>query len=134
MQIGKEKGQDDSSDYGSDFSPDEEELLNQLLARADNQTQQPATPPRQTAPAETTALLSDLKKPLLVTDIEDNEIPHSVRIPKVLGREAWSPAAKRRQQQQQQSKLLSSPSKASEHNELLPISGMNCSRYEKKIN
>jgi exonuclease V len=125
MQIGQEKDQEDSSDYGSDFTPDEEVLLTQLLERADHHQQtQPATPPRQTAPAEVAAQLSDLKEPLLVTDIEDNELPHSARIPKVLGREAWSPAAKRRQQQQQQQpKLLSSPSKAPEH-ELLPISGM----------
>lgn len=123
MQTGQEKDQDDSSDYGSDFTPDEEVLLNQLLERAaDQQTQQPVTPPRQTAPAEAAAQLSDLKEPLLVTDIEDNEIPHSARIPKVLGREAWSPAAKRRQQHQPPPKLLSSPSEAPEH-ELLPISG-----------
>jgi exonuclease V len=125
MQIGQEKDQEDSSDYGSDFTPDEEVLLTQLLERADHHRQtQPATPPRQTTLADSAAAqLSDLKEPLLVTDIEDNEIPHSARIPKVLGREAWSPAAKRRQQQQQHSKLPSIPSKAPEH-ELPPISGM----------
>lgn len=117
--------QEDSSDYGSDFTPDEEELLNELLARAD----QPATPPEQKA-EEAAAQLSDLKplqESLLVTDIEDNEIPHSARVPKVLGREAWSPANRRQQQQQQQrplpSKLLSGLAKAPEH-ELFPISGM----------
>ncbi|CRG89552.1 Exonuclease V, mitochondrial [Talaromyces islandicus] len=127
MQIGQDETQEDSSDYGSDFSPDEEELLNELLARADHQQTQPASPPGQTAPLETGQQLSDLKplqEPLLVTDIEDNEIPRSARIPKVLGRGAWSPAAKRRQQQhqqqQQQSNLLSSLSKAPEH-EHIPI-------------
>ncbi|KAH8698592.1 exonuclease V a 5' deoxyribonuclease-domain-containing protein [Talaromyces proteolyticus] len=133
-------GQDDqekesnSSDYGSDFTPDEEELLNKLLVRVVATDQHrlppstttisdPSTPPQQ--PVLAVEALSDLKplrEPLVVTDIEDYEIPHSARIPKVLGREAWSPASKRvwQQQQQQQQRVLSqklssSPSTTPKH-------------------
>lgn len=109
----------DSSDYGSDFTVDEEELLNELLARvvATEQTatgvtaiQDFVTPPPQ-SPIISAEDLNDLKplqEPLLVTDIEDYEIPDSVRVPKVLGREAWSPTTNRVWQPSSQ-RHLSSP-------------------------
>jgi exonuclease V len=111
----------DSSDYGSDFTVDEEELLNELLARAvaTEQTttttataiEDLATPPPQAAIviAEDLSDLKPLQEPLLVTDIEDYEIPHAVRVPKVLGREAWSPTNKRVWQPSSQQQHLSSP-------------------------
>uniref|UniRef100_A0A093VDY6 Putative exonuclease V, mitochondrial n=1 Tax=Talaromyces marneffei PM1 TaxID=1077442 RepID=A0A093VDY6_TALMA len=106
---------DDSSDYGSEFTPDEEELLNELLARVVAPERQIST--TTTAAEETTTtsesqqqelaklLLDDLQPlsdPLIVSDIEDYEVPHSARVPRVLGREAWSPATKRVWQQRQQ--------------------------------
>jgi exonuclease V len=110
---------DDSSDYGSEFTPDEEELLNELLARVVAPGRQiPATTITTTAEETTTTttsesqqqlltelLLDDLQPlsdPLIVSDIEDYEVPHSARVPRVLGREAWSPPTKRVWQQRQQ--------------------------------
>lgn len=108
---------DDSSDYGSDFTPDEQELLSELLARVVAPEHQSSTVTTTTAEGTTTAttsesqqqyltelLLDDLQPlsdPLIVSDIEDYELPHSVRVPRVLGREAWSPATKRVWQRQQ---------------------------------
>lgn len=101
---------DDSSDYGSEFTPDEEELLNELLARvaaAPEITTTTTTTDTITTTEETTSetqeqflkeVLDDLQPlsdPLIVSDIEDYEVPHSARFPRVLGREAWSPARKR---------------------------------------
>lgn len=113
---------DGSSDYGSEFTPDEEELLNELLARVvapDHHTSTvTTTTAEETTTTTTTAsksqqqlltelLLDDLQplsNPLIISDIEDYEVPHSARVPRVLGREAWSPAATKRvwQQRQQQ--------------------------------
>lgn len=59
--------QDGISDYGSDFTPDEEEILNVLL---------------QQAPAGSTTDLD-----LLLKDIEDDEGPRGARMHCTLGRE-----------------------------------------------
>jgi len=56
------------SDYGSDFTPDEEEILNGLLQQVPDQGDNPNTDPDQ-----------QLK------DIEDNEGPRGARIPRRLG-------------------------------------------------
>ncbi|KAJ5676836.1 Major facilitator superfamily domain general substrate transporter [Penicillium maclennaniae] len=94
----------DSSDYGSDFTPDEEELLNELLSRAVAEPATVATPtptsnsifsviedsltvstpePTDIEPLQTAILAA------LVADIEDGvEGPRGVRVPKVLGRES----------------------------------------------
>jgi hypothetical protein len=91
-----------TSDYGSDFTPDEEELLNELLTRVatqqqttvvTNATTNPSTPPA--IEAIELADLQPLQDPLVVTDIEDYEVPQAVRLPKVLGRESWSPLSPR---------------------------------------
>lgn len=88
----------DSSDYGSDFSPDEEELLNELLASVST-TNLPTPAPTTT----TTITVTTLADPLIVSDIEDYEVPHSVRFPRVLGRETWSPGNERVRRQQDMS-------------------------------
>lgn len=112
---------DDSSDYGSEFTPDEEELLNELLACVVAPNHQTSTATTATTTAEETTtttattesqqqfltevLLDDLQPlsdPLIISDIEDYEVPHSARVPKVLGRAAWSPATKRVWQQRKQ--------------------------------
>ncbi|KAJ5774846.1 Major facilitator superfamily domain general substrate transporter [Penicillium paradoxum] len=93
----------DSSDYGSDFTPDEEDLLNNLLSKAvaehatDAATSTPtwtSTPTpieRITAPkSPELAELESLQPTVLaalVADIEDGIEPPVVRLPKVLGRE-----------------------------------------------
>ncbi|CAI7679003.1 unnamed protein product [Penicillium pancosmium] len=103
--------QSDSSDYGSDFSPEEDELLNELLAQAvtENATIHPNATPTSTStstPIPTTppvtqntnrVLLPDpadietlqpATLAALVADIEDGiEDAPGVRLPKVLGRE-----------------------------------------------
>lgn len=61
---------DGLSDYGSDFSPDEEVILNGLLQQVPDQGDNPNTDPDQ-----------QLK------DIEGNEGPSGVRVPRRLGRE-----------------------------------------------
>lgn len=115
MQSNDSEDNDDSSDYGSEFTPDEEELLNELLTRVAPDRQIPTTT---TALATTTTTTSEpqqqsltevllydlqpLSDPLIISDIEDYEVPHSARVPRVLGREAWSPATKRVWQQKQQ--------------------------------
>ncbi|KAJ5091459.1 hypothetical protein NUU61_006329 [Penicillium alfredii] len=94
-----------SSDYGSDFTPDEEELLNELLTKADADAAAPSTPNRISTPsaallpiedpisaraAETPDLASLHPTALaaLVADIEDGvDDPVGIRLPKVLGRE-----------------------------------------------
>ena len=60
--------QDGVSDYGSDFTPDEEEIVNALL---------------QQVPAE-----SVVDSNLLLRDIEDDEGPRGARLPRALRREA----------------------------------------------
>lgn len=101
----------DSSDYGSDFTADEEELLNELLVKASAEhapADAGATPiPSPSLPSNhpvaskntpTNAVAepdpNDLESlqpavlAALVADIEDGiEDPPSVRLPKVLGRE-----------------------------------------------
>lgn len=119
---------DDSSDYGSEFTPDEEELLNELLARVVASEPQTSTVAATTTAEEIAAttttsesqqqllaeiLLDDLQPlsdPLIISDIEDYEVPHSARVPRVLGREKWSPAAKRVWQQRQQQQTVGSDS------------------------
>ncbi|KAJ5131155.1 Mpv17/PMP22, partial [Penicillium bovifimosum] len=89
---------DDSSDY-SDFTPDEEAILNNLLSQvAEHATGAIATspfahpPPIEPPPAPPPPELDELQTlapealELLVADIEDE--PPVVRLPKVLGREA----------------------------------------------
>lgn len=95
----------DSSDYGSDFTPDEEQLLNDLLNKAlGHATEQadatPSTPilistptpieqfttPKSPGPIEFEALQPAALE-ALVADIEDGIEEPSARLPKVLGRE-----------------------------------------------
>lgn len=97
---------DGSSDYGSDFTPDEEELLNELLSKATGHATDQAnitshstpilistpTPVEQftTPKSPELAELESLQPAALaalVTDIEDGIEEPSVRLPKVLGRE-----------------------------------------------
>lgn len=59
--------QDDHSDYGSDFTSDEEGLLDQLLAKLPTE---PGADPK-----------------LVVKGIEDDEGPRGARVPRVLGQE-----------------------------------------------
>lgn len=93
----------DSSDYGSDFTPDEEELLNELLSNAVAEHATVATPPSTTTTrdipatpgiedaagaAEDLESLQPAALDALVADIEDGvEGLPGVRLPKVLGRE-----------------------------------------------
>ena len=120
MQPG-DKQDDDSSDYGSDFTPDEEELLNELLERvaatehgatAETSSTPPPPPPSDEQQQSLPDAVHDLQplpqQPLLVTDIEDYEVPHSVRFPRVLGREAWSPSKRVRQHFPQQQRAQTS--------------------------
>lgn len=96
------------SDYGSDFTPDEEELLNELLAKAAATHQRAATASQDHfhIPATTTATaveveeeeeevsrqdLQSLQPNLVIGDIEDYGDLRTARVPKVLGREKWSP-------------------------------------------
>lgn len=98
----------DSSDYGSDFTPDEEALLNELVTKASTDHAPAHTTPISTPASITHPIVSsttptnavatpesiDLESlqpavlEALVADIEDGiEDPPSVRLPKVLGRE-----------------------------------------------
>lgn len=103
-----------SSDYGSDFSTDEEELLNDLLARvaASNTTFPPPTSTATAAVAATAVVESGSQAAVeenssgsqatAVPDIEDYDPLHFSRVPKVLGRETWNSQQRWRQQQQRQ--------------------------------
>lgn len=90
----------DSSDYGSDFTPDEEELLNDLLSKA---VASPATADANSIAVAKQQDLESLQPAVLaalVADVEDGiEGPPSVRLPKVLGREKprspWRQASQR---------------------------------------
>jgi hypothetical protein len=62
---------DNASDYG-DFTLDEQEIIDALLANI--------------APHTTVA-----QEALELTDIEDYEEPNGVRLPKILGKELWTP-------------------------------------------
>ncbi|KAJ5614043.1 hypothetical protein N7528_007697 [Penicillium herquei] len=100
----------DSSDYGSDFTADEEELINQLLTQAqvaaEHAPAESATPTSSSTPRATpffatannsiqttaahTALTGSLQpaySPATIPDIEDGIEPPAARLPKVLGRE-----------------------------------------------
>jgi exonuclease V len=70
-----------SSDYGSDFTPDEAELLYELLSKIGADEHTTTEVAAQPVPA--------------VTDIEDHEGIWGVRVPKVRGREQWSPLSQR---------------------------------------
>lgn len=80
---------DNSSDYGSDFTPDEEEVLNKLLAQAVKEHATPlhaTPPPPPTQPSTTTPTAKETNG--AVGDIEDCHVaPSSPRTPKVLGRQ-----------------------------------------------
>ncbi|KAH1434570.1 hypothetical protein LV164_005936 [Aspergillus fumigatus] len=78
---------DDCSDYGSDFTPDEEELLNGLLAKV--ATEYATAQASATATATTTTASKTVQATVTTgADIEDYaESPASQRVPKVLGRE-----------------------------------------------
>lgn len=88
----------DCSDYGSDFTPDEEELLNELFAKAiaEHASQTPPAPTTlestYTTPAAELADLQPAVLEELVADIEDGveDLP-AVRLPRVLGREKRPP-------------------------------------------
>jgi exonuclease V len=104
---------DNSSDYGSDFTPDEEDLLNELLAKAAATQADAVVDTAQNASREhfhrpattttTTTAVGELvveeeeelqnfqQAALVIADIEDYEDPRAARVPKVLGREKWSP-------------------------------------------
>ena len=69
---------DDESDYG-EFTLDEQEILNDLLANAGS-----------------SGAIAD--EPLELTDIEDYEEPKGVRLPKTLGKELWTSPPWMRQQ------------------------------------
>ena len=71
----QDQAADATSDYGSDFSPDEVDILNELLSQ---------TPAAEGEPDE----------PLVIIDIEDYEDPKGVRLPKILGEVKWSPPAR----------------------------------------
>lgn len=103
----------DSSDFDLDFTPDEEELLNDLFAKANAENARfasSATQPPTSIPAPIPAVARtefedlDYLQPAtlaaLVADIEDSiDEPPRLRVPKVLGREQprspWRQAAQR---------------------------------------
>lgn len=66
----KHQGSDPGSDYGSDFTAEEEDLVNELLAKLPTQ--------------------QDSSSNLAVTNIDDDEEPGAAKVPRVLGRERWS--------------------------------------------
>ncbi|KAB8237338.1 exonuclease V [Aspergillus alliaceus] len=75
---------DDSSDYGSDFTPDEEETLNELLAKAatEHAALHTTPPPPQQSTTDTTVK----EAYFAVADIEDSYVaPSSSRTPRMLG-------------------------------------------------
>jgi exonuclease V len=82
---------DNSSDYGSDFTPDEEEVLNDLLAKAATEhaalhATSVTSPPLQESRTTTTVTAKEVN--IAVGDIEDCYVASaSPRTPKVLGRQ-----------------------------------------------
>ncbi|PIG82576.1 hypothetical protein AARAC_011279 [Aspergillus arachidicola] len=79
---------DNSSDYGSDFTPDEEDILNELLAQAvtEHAALHATPPPPPPQPTTTSPTAKETNHP--VGDIEDCHVaPSSPRTPKVLGRQ-----------------------------------------------
>ncbi|KAL2844209.1 exonuclease V [Aspergillus pseudodeflectus] len=84
----------DDSDYGSDFSADETELVNQLLAKADAPVPLPVVIPAPSGPFAPQQQLSPTRQiqtqvpAVIVRDIEDcDEDVSSGRKPRVLGKE-----------------------------------------------
>lgn len=63
-------GADAGSDYGSDFTAEEEELVNQLLAKVPSEDDAPSTP--------------------VVDEFEDVEEPGPAKMPRILGRDQRS--------------------------------------------
>lgn len=94
---------DDSSDYGSDFTPEQEALVDELLATiaTENASVTPTPPPQPPADIDTAVAdtaPSNISTPAAVAvatqdnvniqDIEDYYAPQSSpRVPRVLGRE-----------------------------------------------
>lgn len=62
-------------DYGSDFSPEEEQILEQLLSSA-------------AARVDTKTPITDIEDNPIVTDVEYHASPRTARFPRVLGRES----------------------------------------------
>ena len=90
----KQLDSDDSSDYGSDFTPEQEALVDELLANATGTGNAPAPTTAVeavTAATTTTAISNTFVEPTVATvDIEDYYAAHSQsspRVPWVLGRE-----------------------------------------------
>lgn len=90
----KQLDSDDSSDYGSDFTPEQEALVDELLANATGtrNASAPTTAVEAVAAATTTTAISNtFVEPTVATvDIEDYYAAHSQsspRVPRVLGRE-----------------------------------------------
>lgn len=90
----KQLDSDDSSDYGSDFTPEQEALVDELLANATGtrNASAPTTAVEAIAAATTTTAISNtFVEPTVATvDIEDYYATHSQsspRVPRVLGRE-----------------------------------------------
>ncbi|KAI9741419.1 MAG: hypothetical protein M1818_004225 [Claussenomyces sp. TS43310] len=75
--ISPQEPTDADTDYGSGFSSDEEELTN-LLSQADNKLPSIDLP--------------DIEDNPIVNDVEYHDPPQTLRIPRVLGRERWSPS------------------------------------------
>ncbi|OAX78216.1 hypothetical protein ACJ72_07480 [Emergomyces africanus] len=107
-----------SSDFGSDFSPDEEEVLNLLLAKIGEDQERlrigspsssgspsgfatPAHEPLMVSPGsaggeyEGATVVQPSSPPLSVTDIEDYAGISKDRVPRVLGREKWNSYSRR---------------------------------------
>ncbi len=110
---------DTASDYGSDFSPEEQDVLNGLLdsfgsntsAVSNNRTVTDVDITDFDFTASQEVALNDLldslpspgigdTKDLAVKDIEDYEEPKGIRVPKVLGKEQWIPPWKKILQRQ----------------------------------
>lgn len=71
MDLSAADQQDEFSDYGSDFTPDQEEILNALLHQTPEQDDGPNTDPD-----------------LLLKDIEDAEGPRGARMPHRQGQQS----------------------------------------------
>ena len=82
---------DDASDY-SDFTLDEQEIIDELLANI--------------APATVSG-----EGLLELTDIEDYEEPRGVHLPKTLGKELWVPPWMQQQQPRAQVTIEDTPSR-----------------------
>lgn len=77
-----------SSDYGSDFSPEEEELLNELLDQVATTPASPTTATRPPPPPRSPSQQTFTSTTAVLGDIEDyNGDPASGRVPRVLGRQ-----------------------------------------------